>query len=323
MPLLISADDVPLISPTTRELSLDNPECGRVYRWDSNLCEGLNLLVDDYQLVEDLVVEYSASDRSAEPELELSFCLLGTNRNEGIRAGQNFLSISWDVFDGSMMRWKGGDRILKFDIHFSLTFLQRLVEEDFGLLPIDLVQVVQEPSDREFWQMGKTTPEMQTTLRQILDCPYQGVTRKMYLEAKAIELIAMRLATLGEPLKPIPQAPLKSDEIDRIYWARDILLEQLSDPPSLLELARQVGLNDYKLKSGFRNCFGTTVLGYLQAERMKLARSLLIDSAMRVKDVAEVLGYCKASQFSDVFKRHFGSTPKVYQQQCGVVSLAR
>lgn len=323
MPLLISAADVPRISPTTRELSLDNPEWGRVYRWDSNLCEGLNLLVDDYQLVEDLVVEYAARDRSAEPELELSFCLLGTNRNEGIRAGQNFLSTSWDVFDGSMMRWKGGDRILKFDIHFSLTFLQRLVEEDFGLLPIDLVQVLQEPSDREFWQMGKTTAEMQTTLRQILDCPYQGVTRKMYLEAKAIELIAMRLATLGEPLKPIPQAPLKSDEIDRIYWARDILLEQLSDPPSLLELARQVGLNDYKLKSGFRNCFGTTVLGYLQAERMKLARSLLIDSAMRVKDVAEVLGYCKASQFSDVFKRHFGSTPKVYQQQFGIVSLAR
>lgn len=323
MPLLISAADVPRISPTTRELSLDNPECGRVYRWDSDLCEGLNLLVDDYQLLEDLVVEYSACDRSAEPELELSFCLLGTNRNEEVQAGHNLLHACWGAFEGGTMRWQGGDRILKFDIHFSLTFLKRLVEEDFGWLPIDFVQVLQEPSEREFRQVGKTTPEMQTTLRQILDCPYQGVTRKMYLEAKSIELIAMRLATLGEPVKPKPQVPLKSDEIDRIYWARDILLEQLSNPPSLLELARQVGLNDYKLKSGFRNCFGTTVLGYLQAERMKLARSLLIDSAMRVKDVAEVLGYCKASQFSEVFKRHFGSTPKVYQQQFGIVSLAR
>ncbi|NDJ16453.1 helix-turn-helix transcriptional regulator [Myxacorys almedinensis] len=323
MTLFISADDVPHISPTTCELNLDDPNCGKVYRWDSDLCEGLNLLVDDYHLIEDLVLEHPAHDRSAEPELELSFCLLGTNRNEGVRAEQNFFSAYWNTFEENIIRWQGGDRIFKFDIHFSLTFLQRLVEEDFGLLPMDVLQVLQTPSDREFVQVGKTTPEMQTTLRQILDCPYQGVARRVYLEAKAIELIALRLATLGEAFEPKPIPQLKSDEVERIYWARDILKEHLSDPPSLLALARQVGLNDYKLKFGFRICFGTSVLGYLQGQRMELARSLLIDSAMKVKDVAETVGYRKASQFAELFKRQFGVSPKAYQQQHGIVSLSR
>ncbi|MBD2078966.1 AraC family transcriptional regulator [Leptolyngbya sp. FACHB-17] len=322
MTLFIAADDVPLISPSTRELHLDNPESGKIYRWDSDVCDGLNLLIDDYQLGEHLVLEYPACDNSiSEPELELSFCLIGTNRDEGVRAGQNFFSACWSTFEGGMRQWQKGDRIFKFDIHFSSAFLHRLVEDDFGLLPADLVKVLHQPSDQEFCQIGETKSVMRSILRQILECPYQGVTRRVYLEAKAIELIALRLATLGEALQPTPTLQLKSDEIDRIYWARDILIEHLSNPPSLLALARQVGLNDHKLKTGFRACFGTTVFGYLQVERMELARSLLIDSAMRVKDVAEAVGYRKASQFAEVFKRQFGISPKEYQQQYGIVSM--
>ncbi|MEX0267525.1 helix-turn-helix transcriptional regulator [Leptolyngbyaceae cyanobacterium UHCC 1019] len=323
MTLVISADDIPRISPTTCELKLDDPKSGKIHRRDIDLCNGLNILLDDYQPSEDLLVEYSACHSIGEATLELSFCLLGTNHNEGVRSGQNFLSASWNTCKGGIYLWQSGDRMLKFDIHFSLAFFQRLVEDDFRLLPIDLVQALQQSGHPEFWQVGETTPVMRSTLGQILDCPFQGATRRVYLEAKAVELIALRLAMLGEALEPKPTQRLKSNEIDRIHWARDILIEHLNDPPSLLKLARQVGLNDYKLKAGFREVFGTTVLGYLQVERMELARSLLVESAMRVKDVAEAVGYCKASQFSELFKRQFGVNPKAYQQQHGIISLSR
>jgi len=73
----------------------------------------------------------------------------------------------------------------------------------------------------------------------------------MYLEAKTLEVVALELEliltsrqTSEQPLK------LQRDDIDRI-------------PPSLMELARLVGLNERKLKIGFREVFKTTAFSYL------------------------------------------------------------
>jgi AraC family transcriptional regulator, transcriptional activator of the genes for pyochelin and ferripyochelin receptors len=51
--------------------------------------------------------------------------------------------------------------------------------------------------------------------------------------------------------------------------------QQFMAPPSLLELSRQIGLNDYKLKLGFKQLFGNTVFGYVWEQRMQQARFLL------------------------------------------------
>jgi AraC-like DNA-binding protein len=67
---------------------------------------------------------------------------------------------------------------------------------------------------------------------------------------------------------------LKPDYIDRIYRAREILLQNLHQPLSLTDLAQQVQLNDYSLKCGFRQVFGKTVFGYLHDYRMKQASQL-------------------------------------------------
>lgn len=86
----------------------------------------------------------------------------------------------------------------------------------------------------------------------------------MYLEGKVLELMGILVAQEVEiqngNSKPLP---LKPDVVDRVYLAREILLQRLDNPPSLIELARQVGLNDYLLKQAFRACFGTTAFNYI------------------------------------------------------------
>ncbi|MDZ7960171.1 MAG: hypothetical protein RMY34_20195 [Aulosira sp. DedQUE10] len=47
------------------------------------------------------------------------------------------------------------------------------------------------------------------------------------------------------------------------------LVYNLEFTPSLITLARIVGLNDYKLKQGFQQVFNTTVFGYLQQQDSK------------------------------------------------------
>ena len=159
-------------------------------------------------------------------------------------------------------------------------------------------------------------PWMETAAKQILDCPFEGVVKQLYLESKAIELIALYLhqCSLNVHRRAL-STQLCSDEIERIHLAKDIMLKNLEHPPSLLELAQRVGLNDYKLKRGFRQVFGTTAFGYLYHQRMEKARDLLKSNTMNITEVAAVVGYRNPSAFGAAFKRMFGATPSAYRRQ--------
>ncbi|MEM9817476.1 MAG: AraC family transcriptional regulator [Cyanobacteria bacterium P01_D01_bin.6] len=167
-----------------------------------------------------------------------------------------------------------------------------------------------------YCQTAAMLPWMQTAAKQILDCPFQGVVRQLYLESKAIELISLYLHQCSINVHPNTLPPqLCSEEIERVYLAKEILLANLEHPPSLLELAQRVGLNDCKLKRGFRQLLGTTAFGYLYQQRMEKARDLLKVDTMNITEVAAVVGYTNPSAFGAAFKRRFGTTPSAYRRQ--------
>lgn len=89
----------------------------------------------------------------------------------------------------------------------------------------------------------------------------------------------------------------------------------MENPPSLLDLARQVGINDRKLKQGFRQVFGTTVFGYLHDYRMEQARLLLIEQKLAIALVAHTVGYSHLSHFATAFRKKFGVNPSTYLAQ--------
>lgn len=183
-------------------------------------------------------------------------------------------------------------------------------------LPSPLRQILAGSDKIRFHQpLGSLTPNMQLAIAQILNCPYQGLTRRFFLEAKAMELLALQLEQWTQTVKSkaCPQ-DLPSGEIERLQQARQILLQDLNHPPSLLELARQVGLNDYKLKRGFRQLYGSTVFGCLLAHRMEQARLLLLEQPhLTIAGVAQSVGYASQSRFCHAFKRRFGASPQAYR----------
>ena len=159
------------------------------------------------------------------------------------------------------------------------------------------------------WLTITMTPAMTIALQQILQCPYQGITKQLYLESKTLELITLQLHQLSEDRLPASTS-LKLDDIDCIHLARDILIRNLDDPPSLLALAKQAGINSFKLKQGFREIFNTTVFGYLHAYRMEEARRLLDLGELSVTQVAQTVGYSHPGKFAAAFKKKFGINPK-------------
>lgn len=183
-----------------------------------------------------------------------------------------------------------------------------------GELPSDFQHLIREASQPYHERQGTTTPAMQLVLRQILLCPYGDVVRRVYLQAKSLELMALILSQDVEAQKgrrsPLP---LKPDHLDRIHRAREILLKNLDQPLSLLELAKQVGLNDYSLKSGFKQVFGKTVFSYLHDYRMEQARFLLLAGEMKISEVRQAIGFADPRYFAAAFRKKYGITPRDYR----------
>jgi AraC-like DNA-binding protein len=180
-----------------------------------------------------------------------------------------------------------------------------------GELPAELQVLVQE----EDWQRVFSTPTtaaMRSVVQQMIDCPYVGVTKRLYLQAKVFELMALQLEGVLEDrsLDKGAAQPLKMDTVARIHHAAEILRSHLEQPPSQAELAQRVGVAYCTLHKGFRSEFGMTPFAYLTQQRMKRAEQLLRRSGCTVAEVANQVGYANPAQFAVAFKRQFGIAPR-------------
>ena len=145
-----------------------------------------------------------------------------------------------------------------------------------------------------------------TLIREILAADHQGYIRRIYLESKILELLSMQLEKL-EHRQVVPNG-FSHEDIARLQDAKNLIAANLQTPCSLIELARKTGLNDFKLKKGFKALFGHTVFGYLFELRMNTAYNLLQDDKS-VSEVAEIIGYKNAHHFTAAFKKHYGLLP--------------
>jgi AraC-like DNA-binding protein len=91
-------------------------------------------------------------------------------------------------------------------------------------------------------------------------------------------------------------------DLQSIEQAARFLEENLDGPHSIPALSRRFFLNECKLKSGFREHYGTTVFGYLRQKRMEHAWTLLRESDATVLEVANEVGYSNPSHFARAFR---------------------
>jgi AraC family transcriptional regulator, transcriptional activator of the genes for pyochelin and ferripyochelin receptors len=157
---------------------------------------------------------------------------------------------------------------------------------------------------------GAVDPAIQQVIGQILHHRYTGDLQRLFLLSKSIELLVLcaesAAKTLDQPQTPFLKTPADKE---KILAVRDLVNERVHCPPSLSEIARTVGLNEYKLKRGFKETFDTTVFGYLTAQRLHLARRYLVDTQKTAAEIAFELGYSTPQHFNNAFKKHFGHTP--------------
>jgi len=284
---------------------------GKGYQKQIFLRSGITIYIHELEFV-DNIVETISSQKFLP---EFAFHLQGKRQlidGNYHQDGDNFFAIG-PCLSGTQ-EWSANSPILKVDIHIEPLILGSYLSDYNQKTPSQLNQLLEGKDEKFDFHPGKTTPQMQLCLHQILNCPYQGVTRQIYLEAKALELIAIYLQEVlsDDNHQHCSSQVIRKNEIERIHQAKEILRCNFENPPSLPELARQVGLNQRKLKQGFRACFGTTAFGYLHDYRMEQARLLLTDTQIGVTQVAHSVGYASLPSFSAAFRKKFGICPRTY-----------
>ncbi|MGE9310002.1 helix-turn-helix domain-containing protein [Niabella sp. CJ426] len=150
---------------------------------------------------------------------------------------------------------------------------------------------------------------LQNCINSILNCNYSNDLKRLFLLSKTIELLVLQAESFNN-FQNSTSEYIKSDyDKERIVFARDYLVKNIESPPTLVELARIAGINEYKLKRGFKEMFNQTAFSYLSDLRLDLAQNNLLEGKKQATEIAFELGYCSLQHFSNAFKKKFGITP--------------
>ncbi len=166
---------------------------------------------------------------------------------------------------------------------------------------------------RQFCYTGNYSLAIAECAQSIDNNDSEGLARKTFLESKALELLSLQIQQYEDDLKSSgKRLVIRRVELEMILKAKQYLIENLANPPTIVELARIIGLNQQKLKEGFRNATNSTINKFVQNERLKLAAELIKGEDLDINEVANRVGYANKSFFSKKFKKKFGVLPKHY-----------
>ncbi len=246
--------------------------------------------------------------------LQMHFCLRGNSKflfNNG--------SYTFDVLDNRSILLYNPQRTLpiNLEIHPKTTLVSLLISiekfhalfsKESGYIPF----LSDENSNRKFYDDTPIKPTVLIVLQQIINSNTNSSLRELYVKGKIYELLSLHFQkeenTTGE------YCPFLVDEenVLKIRQAKEIIISRMSEPPTLQELATEVGLNLKKLKEGFKQIYGDTVYSFLFDYKMEHARKLLESKKHNVNEVGLQIGYSTSSHFIAAFKKKFGTTPKKY-----------
>lgn len=203
-----------------------------------------------------------------------------------------------------------GENVLGISLYFPLEIFMDMFSITHRLLASFQARPDGSTAGPAFYHQAAFEPETHLVLWQILQCPYDGKVRELFLEAKSLELVALKLAELDPASRGDDAAELSKRATEQVREAHHILLDRMADPPSLSQLSRMVGLNRNKLNRGFKELYGDTVFNVLRKARLVKACSLLQNTELSLAEIAFSIGYNSQANFTTAFRQHFGQPPK-------------
>lgn len=170
----------------------------------------------------------------------------------------------------------------------------------------------EENQEKKYYAQEPVSPPIAVVLSQIINYNLHPTIKNLYLKGKIYELIALYFNKNTDA--DVEQCPFLIDEdnVKRIRKAKEIIISNMAEPPTLTELAKEIGLSLKRLKEGFKQIYGDSVYSFLFDYKMEHARKLLESGQYNVNEIGLKIGYSTSSHFIAAFKKKYGTTPKKY-----------
>ncbi len=196
-------------------------------------------------------------------------------------------------------------------IHLSREYFGRFLEASVGADSKVLNELNAVGNEQIFCHQMPLGVDALNAVEQLLNNPYEGYRRLLYVEAKVYEILCASVDLWQSFIDSNHTADFFSTrDLKLIERAKDLILNDPSRVPTIPQLARAVGTNTSKLKRGFKFLYGMTIFEFGHRYRMNQALRLLIEDRLSVSEVAASVGYQHQTSFTASFRDFFSMAPK-------------
>jgi len=176
----------------------------------------------------------------------------------------------------------------------------------------DLIPFLNEENiDKKYYLDKELSPSEIVILNQIFNENMHSSIQKLYIKGKVYELLSLYFNKKEGDEQSCPFLD-NEDNVEKIKNAKQLVINNMAEPPSLQEIANEIGLSLPKLKEGFKHIYGDTVFNFLLDYKLEHARKLLLSKKYNISEISLLIGYSTASHFISAFKKKYGTTPKQY-----------
>lgn len=171
------------------------------------------------------------------------------------------------------------------------------------------------PPHEAFSRIGQTLdfPEMSQLLRQVWAYKGEGISAKLFYEAKVAEAVSL-VYEREKKCKKDPHARISGQDMDALSSVTAYINDHFNTELPLATLARIACMGTTKLKTSFKRIYHCTISEYIQQRRMSHAEMLLTSTELAINQVASAVGYSNAGRFAASFKNNTGLFPAEYRK---------
>jgi AraC-like DNA-binding protein len=233
----------------------------------------------------------------------------------------------------SIFNLKGRSRAIKFGSRQSNLLLSNKLPMQFNVLPNQPFFVLDitftsawligqfSDGDKCFKQLLESYLDQYTFQVSIRPCLAQECKVLQELEQSMQPLqqealfIRSRIYTLvwsffNDVLKTNTDRPKQmSIHYDQMVQVETMLSQQFETRPKIDEIAKKVNMSVSTLVRQFKTMYGKSVYEYHIEKKMELAKKMIQEEKISIKEVAKMVGYKRVSPFIESFTKQYGCTP--------------
>jgi len=196
------------------------------------------------------------------------------------------------------------------DLMIDMDLLVQIMEEEDLAIPQFLESIKNKECTKLFEKPIAIDVKSEQLIQEIINLPFKGNISRIYLQSRAIELLIIAIKKAMMISNSLICSSRFCQKDKQILMA---IKEHIEKNPAahyeLLTLARNFGINDFKLKKGFKELFGYTVFQYILCQRMERAQYLILNTDLEIKEISGILGYKYPQYFSKLFLKYYQLLP--------------